>query len=1102
MSQDGERNTRKRWSLPRFSVDHPHFTLILALLLLVGGIAAYFSMPQRMVPKVSHPNIGVVTRFPGMSAIDMQRYITAPLEKQIQLVGGIRYLLGTSQAGYSKIVVYFNYKVDLHKKWERMQALLGTISNQLPKAGPNTTKPRLVRVNRQNGPVIQYAVTRKGMNPTALKELLDNPIIRQFQLLPGVLSAYTFGGQTRQIQVIVERNQLAAHHLSILDLRKAIDNADFNHGGGALSADETRIAVEIPDEYRADDIVRGLESLPVGSYQGKLVYLRDVAQIKDTHAQLYGNYYFNGKPAIWLGVQGEVDASQITVAHEAQKLVQKIENNYPNMKFHVVFNRNFWIQFNNASAEHALLIAVLLASIVMLLFLGEISGTLIAAAVLPSAVASGFILLKALGLEISFAVTIGLIFVVGKLLDDSIVVVEVIRRRIDRGEDPRTAAINGTEQVQKAMLAASITFVVLLYPSTLLTGPMGTGFYRMTLPLIASVLASWLLAMTLTPLMASKLLRRPQGTMSDSARSPTVEETLALTETRPQGLVGRLLYSLFLKHWHRFELWFMRAVGWSIEHKWIMLAAMSASIWISFSLFNRLGVEQMPPTDTSFILGYARATPGTSAIRMAQIVKQIERIALHTKNVINISALTGESPVWSAYFTGYGVNTVNEARFLVNLTIAKEQRKETIWEIEQKIYKKAKAKIPDLEVLFLKPINPTPVSAARAPVQALVVGPNLNEVYKMAKQVLHIAITEAHGIHEPYLDTVNGVPQLSVQVDKQRARQLGLSVADVVSQIYYAINGGKTRVFFNPYRGWLHSRILIQYQRRQRSSPSNLQDLMITSPSGQEVPLKNLATIRRTTTYQRIYTYNGEYAASILAWYKGIGLKAATQSLIMPAKMQLNFPKGYAVNPMGLMGTMIHAFNQLLFGNKIGLLAVFILLVVMFRSLGKAAVLMLAIPLEGLGSMAALWLAHMDWSPPVLWGMIILAGIVLSNSILIIDLIEQFRQMGAPRDRAIMVASAQRLRPVVMTAMAAGAAMLPLALFPPPGTTPFRAAALAISGGLFTSTVMTLLVIPAAYAFEEDFTSFLIRFYHDKQWRPAAFLAMFRRIEKKDERNG
>ena len=225
----------RRFSLPRFALTHPHATIVLALVMVILGVYAYIAIPVRMIPKVPSPDVGVITQFPGMSAEDMQRYITAPLEKRIQIVGGVNYVLGTSQAGYSKIVVYFNYDVNLEKKWLQMQALLNEISNELPKAGPNTTKPRLVHVNNQNGPAIQFAITRPGMSLTALTSMVNNIILTQFQQQPGVLSAYTFGGQTRQIRIDVDRNKLAAYGLNILAIRKAIDAANFNHGGDPSS---------------------------------------------------------------------------------------------------------------------------------------------------------------------------------------------------------------------------------------------------------------------------------------------------------------------------------------------------------------------------------------------------------------------------------------------------------------------------------------------------------------------------------------------------------------------------------------------------------------------------------------------------------------------------------------------------------------------------------------------------------------------------------------------------------------------------------------------------------------------------------------------------
>ena len=243
------------------------------------------------------------------------------------------------------------------------------------------------------------------------------------------------------------------------------------------------------------------------------------------------------------------------------------------------------------------------------------------------------------------------------------------------------------------------------------------------------------------------------------------------------------------------------------------------------------------------------------------------------------------------------------------------------------------------------------------------------------------------------------------------------------------------------------------------------------------MPLKTVASIREDIGYDRIHTFDTLYAASVLGYYKELGLKETTMSLMMPAKMQLSLPKGYAVGPVGLMGTMLQAFNELQVGLKVALVAVYLLLVIQFRSFGIAIVLMLAIPLQGLGSIGALTLRGMAWSPPVLWGQVILAGIVLSNSILIIDKILQLRAQGVRRHAAIVAASTLRMRPVLMTALAAGAAMFPIAIAPPPATEQYRNITTGISGGLITSTLMTLIVIPVAYSLMDDFLNLVKRAY-------------------------
>ncbi len=333
----------KRFSLPRFAVNNPHITIVVSLLMVALGVYSYITTPVRMVPIIPTPNIGVVTQFPGMSAEDMERYITRPLEKRIQIVGGINFLLGVSQEGYSKIVVYFDYDVDLPEKQREMRSLLDTISNELPRAGANTTRPRLIHVDRQNAPIIQFAVRREGVDRAALKELLNNVILTQFQKINGVLSAWTFGGPDRQIQIVVDRDKLAAYGLSILQLRKAIDRANFNRGGGALTGNGTRIEVRIPNEFREGDIRTRLPKLPVGNRGGRVVYLDDVAEVSDTNAQMYGDFFYNGEPAIWLGVQAEPERDNLAVADDAKQLAALLEQEYPGLKFDLAFDKTFYI---------------------------------------------------------------------------------------------------------------------------------------------------------------------------------------------------------------------------------------------------------------------------------------------------------------------------------------------------------------------------------------------------------------------------------------------------------------------------------------------------------------------------------------------------------------------------------------------------------------------------------------------------------------------------------------------------------------------------------------------------------------------------------------
>ena len=672
----------------------------------------------------------------------------------------------------------------------------------------------------------------------------------------------------------------------------------------------------------------------------------------------------------------------------------------------------------------------------------------------------------------------GLVFIVGKLVDDSVVVIEVTRRYVDRGAHPRVAAIVAAEEVQGAITIATLVFAVMLYPMTQMTGDMGSGFRSMTTPMIVTVLASLLLSLTLTPLMSAYMLRPPANAEEDEnkVRGWKVEEQLGVF-VKPPDFVGRVIGRVFLAPFFQVERLFGHVVSWSLNHSWIVMAVAAASLWITSSVFDTLGQEQMPLTDTSIGIGYVRADPNITPVRMREVAAELSRIAMEDENVVDIQMAVGKSPMWGQYFTGYELNRTNEATFVMNLTIAREERDETMWDIERNIREKAYARIPELDVFFIQPVSPTPVAGARAPVEVLVRSANREQVYRYGADLMEIARTQSRGLHSYYLDQSYGVERWNVVVDEEKAARLGLRVRDIVGQTFFAINGGRTETFFNPEPMYYHSRILIRYEENQRRTSDDLASLTLKTPSGAEVPLGSVAKFEKSVGYDRLHSFNTLYAASVLGYYKELGLKETTMSVLMPAKMQFTQPKGAQINPAGLMLTMLQAFNELNTGLKIALIAVYLLLAVFFRSFAMGFVLMLAIPLQGLGSIGALWLRDMAWSPPVLWGMVILAGIVLSNSILMVDKIEQLRRQGMAVAKAIPIASALRLRPVLMTAITTGIAMLPVAIAPPPATEQFRNIATAIAGGLLTSTVMTLIVIPVAYFWMDIVLTTLKRFY-------------------------
>ncbi|HED38450.1 MAG TPA: efflux RND transporter permease subunit, partial [Ignavibacteria bacterium] len=570
---------KKRGSLTKYAVEHPHFTIIISLLMVVLGIVAYVEMPSRMAPVIPAPDLGVMCMYPGLPASDMSKLIAQPLEKNLQIVGDISYTVTTSQEGWCLVALHFKEGVDLDEKRTELRNLSDIIARKdLPLLMGKAIPLRVVRIDRQNVPVTQFAITRKGVSRKNLREFINNIVLDRYQKIPGVKAAWTFGGPIRQIQIVVNRDKLAAYGIKMSQIKKAFDTAKLTRGGGPLISNNEIISTFLSSEIDDNNLKKVMPNIVIGTKNGRDIYLQDVATVKDTVQEQYGDFFFNGKPAIWLGIQPTRKTDFYKVDNLATQLSKTLERDYPGLKIVKSFSKTRIMKVNDRNARIEFLIAVVLAGLMMLFFLGEFSGSIIALAILPSSVAFGFFVLSLLGYQRDFGIMLGMVFIVGKLIDDSIIVIEITKRYVERGIHPKLAAIIGTEEVTHPIMLATFAFFIVVAPMMFLKGDMGSGFRSMTIPMETTIIASLWMALTLTPLLVAHLFKAPKNAVTDEeeARKIQVEEKLGVYK-EPENRFGKFIGKIFLIPYFKFEKKFGKIVEWAVNHPLSIVALIVGS---------------------------------------------------------------------------------------------------------------------------------------------------------------------------------------------------------------------------------------------------------------------------------------------------------------------------------------------------------------------------------------------------------------------------------------------------------------------------------------------------------------------------------------------
>ncbi len=1043
---------RGRSNISRWAIEHPYIVTAFYLgVALLAVLVIFFQMPRRMMLYVESPIVAVVSMMPGLSAEEMETYFSKPIEERMVDLKNVHFVRSTSQEGFSIVSVEFWYGTDMKKALFDVQSLMNVVQADLPMTGANLKPSWVLAIDPLNLPVLSLAVTGSGYDPVQLRTIVENDVVNRLKVVKDVYSVVPFGGQKRQMQVVGDRERLAAYRMTLLDLKSALDMQNVSRPAGTLTWRDREVQVRIDTRARTPEEVAGY---PIGSMEGRTVYLRDVAEVLDAPREQRSLYRFNGKEAVEVSVIQQPEASAVEVIRAVQAKLEGIARDFPGLEFEVAYDNARFVGSLMSNMLEELVVAVALTGLVVLLFLGSLRGTLISVITIPISLGMALLAMVPFGMTLNSSTLIGLLLSIGRLVDDSIIDIHSIERHLRMGKSPGQAAVDGISEVRLAVLAITFMLCVALLPLAFAGGIVQLMFAGIVWTIVFALLASALVSFTLTALLAAHLMR-PYEAKAAAAR----------------GRLQRWVLDPCQRRLERLEARYRASLAWSLRNRFAVLAGAAAVILLGVALYPRIGSEMMPLADVSQAFVQLEATPGTSFARTSEIAAEVERLLLSQPEVLKVSSEVGFEP-GGTYFTGYSMGSVNTAFMMVTLVDSSKRRRD-IWQVIDGVHAEAVRSIPGIRRLTIKEMGADVMASSAAPIQVIFFGPDLEKLAEIAERARALA-EEIPGLYQPATSWAMALPQLHVVVDRARAQEIGLTVGEVADQAYYALKGGLTSEFYR-LDNKRQFTILLRYRGDQRRDRADLEQVKIVGKRGEVVPLSAVARIEERRGPTLIEHDNFRRVSSVLGFYRKGGPPSMelAMALLMAAHERIDFPPGYGAELRGDMTQMEESFQRLLRGLYLAVIFMFLLLVAQFRSLVEPFNMIFSLSLMLTGILGGLLLAGQTFSTVSILAVVILTGMMMTVAVLMLDLILRLRAQGLPRDEAILTAAPVRLRPILMTSFISIVVLLPVAFVPRTGIDAYAPLATVVIGGLTIGTVLALFVVPVLHTYTDDLARFV-----------------------------
>ncbi len=1015
----------------------PHLVTSFVLLAAVVGLVGYSRMPVNLFPDSERPQIAVVTVVPGAPSEDVEAEVSRPIEKELAGIEQVLRVTSTTKDEVSTVLAEFEYAkgldsaaTDVANHLEKIRALL-----------PETARPpMLFKISSATPPIVTLALRPKPgstLDLAMVRELADNAVKERLLQLPEVANAEVFGAHQPIIRIELDRDRLERYRLTPLDVRQALVAFNANQPVGLLVAADSQFLIKRTGQFQD---LADIGLIPVAQRPGGAVYLRDVATVRTGEQEPQSAYHGDGQPAIAINLQRAPSGNALRTIADVAGVLPELERTYPGIAFSIPDTQQELIEQSVGNMLDALRDAIIMTVLVIFLFLADWRGMALAAVSIPFTYLLTFAAMWLTGYEFNMVTLTAIIVAVGMLLDDAIVVLENIERHYhEEGQDVRAAVVGGTDEVMLAIFSGTYATVMVLLPIIFIGGYVQTVMRPLAVTLSIALLASYVVSVTVIPLLAPLLLRRAAG--------------------QGRGRFERVVFLFDRKVIGPIRDGYVGLTGVALRHRAFVVVVGLVLLAVSARQMPLVGRDLMPPMDSGIVKIVFEADANSSLAATETVLSQLEAIVRSRPDVTSVSSVVGSEPAVISFGGGrlpqQGVITVH--------LVDRFHRQASIWDVETDLRARFRA-VPGLKSVDVFDFGATPLSTIRAPVDIMISGPDLAVLDRIGADVERRLRTGVRGLTSVSRSWRLDNLETGFTADPARFALYGISPAALTMQLQGAVRGMPSSTFRVPNEDGLP--LWVQLPSAGRRTADELRDYPVATPRG-IVPLSALGRFERRSAPSLITRQGLERTLDVQA-YRAKRPISHLQEDVDAAHAGLDLPQGYHISQEGEIKQMDDSFARLGMALALGLVLLYFSLVPAFKSWLHPLTIMSAIPLALIGAAWSMLLAGKHSCMPAFMGLILLAGIVVKNSILLIDFIEAARARGESTRDALVGAVRVRTRPILMTAVGTSVGMIPIAAEWAIGLERLSPLAIVAIGGLMVSTFLTMVYVPVLYSLFED----------------------------------